>query len=216
MRLQAMPPPLNCANPGTPPPVSNVPDYSDGDWPTKAPLQIDTITRALACDATRVATLSFGIAQEDHMFDWLPNITDHFHNIAHGSQATNGGDWTMHFTIRTWMAQQVARLAQGLAAIPEGPGTALDNTAIVWLSELGYETPKSDPSNQAHLRGDYGGSTASAIIGGGGGAIDCGQVLDVGGRDYCDLLLTLVHAMGYTDVTTVGKSSTGPIAALLK
>jgi hypothetical protein len=52
------------------------------------------------------------------------------------------------------------------------------------------------------------------IIGDAGGFFKPGRVVDLGGTSYHNLLLTLVHAMGYTDVTKVGASGTTVLTAL--
>ena len=143
-------------------------------------------------------------------------MSDDFHTVSHESVDGTGDNWQKHFNVRKWQAEQMARLAQGLADIPEGDGTAFDNTCIVWMSELGYETPLTDPTRNAHMRGGVNGQTATALIGNCSGFFDSGKVVDAGARNYCDLLLTLVHAMGYTDVQSVGSSSSGPLSAIIR
>ncbi len=53
------------------------------------------------------------------------------------------------------------------------------------------------------------------IIGDCGGFFKTGQVVDLGGTSYHNLLLTIVHAMGYADVTSVGAKGTTVLTPLL-
>ncbi len=57
------------------------------------------------------------------------------HSIGHG-QGFNGRTWDeLAITIRRFHFEQMARLAKKLQAVPEGRGTMLDNTVIVYLSD---------------------------------------------------------------------------------
>jgi hypothetical protein len=90
------------------------------------------ITAALACDLTRVVTLQMG----------GPNIVDlglppgDIHEgYAHHSEETQEAKNGM-IKYHAYHAQMISDLAQSLARIPEGSGTLLDNTLIVWTGEL--------------------------------------------------------------------------------
>ena len=57
------------------------------------------------------------------------------HNIGHGG-SYNGKSWReLAVMIRRFHMTLIARLATKLAAIPEGDGSMLDNTLIVYLSD---------------------------------------------------------------------------------
>ena len=57
------------------------------------------------------------------------------HAIGHGG-SFNGRPWDdLAITIRRFHFEQIARLAKKLQAVPEGRGTMLDNTVIVYLSD---------------------------------------------------------------------------------
>ena len=57
------------------------------------------------------------------------------HSIGHGKEH-NGRPWDeLATTIRRFHFEQMARLAKKLQAVPEGRGTMLDNTVIVYLSD---------------------------------------------------------------------------------
>jgi Protein of unknown function (DUF1552) len=199
--------PFSCTAP-TAPPNTKPPDYSEGYWPDKAPQHIGVLVGALRCDAARVASMMFGFSGDSNHHAWLGNDED-FHTVAHES---NKGEFAHHFSVRKWEVSQVASLASSLAAIPDasGMGTLLDNTTIVCLPELGLVTA----ADEAHSREGPKG-VGGVIIGDCGGFFKTGQAVDLGGTSYHNLLLTLVHAMGYTDVTSVGAKGTTVLTQLL-
>jgi hypothetical protein len=47
--------------------------------------------------------------------------------------------------IDNWYAQQIAALLQRMDSIPEGNGSLLDNTLVVWGRELGTTSHRMDP-----------------------------------------------------------------------
>jgi hypothetical protein len=201
-------PSFSCSMPGTAPPNRNPPSYDSGNWPQKSPEQIGVLTSALRCDATRVATFMLGFSQETTPHSWAGNDTD-FHTVAHDSNKPNY--FNNHFLVRKWQYGQVAALAQSLAAAPDpsGSGTLLDSTTIVCMSELGLITAADEAHSRAGVKG-----VGAVIIGDAGGFFKPGRVVDLGGTSYHNLLLTLVHAMGYTDVAKVGSQGTTVLTAL--
>jgi hypothetical protein len=89
-----------------------------------------------------------------------------------------------------------ASLLAKLDAVPEGTGTLLDNSIVVWGSELGdayTHNPEPTPF----------------IVAGGAGVLKVGQHLDCQGAYHNRLLVTLCHALGAPDVTTFGHSDMG-------
>ena len=84
--------------------------------------------------------------------------------------------------------KQLAYFLRALAAIPEGDGTALDHTIVVWGNELGR------------------GNTHSAqpipiVIAGGNKLIRGGRKLSYDGVQINRLLVSLASAMGLDDQT---------------
>jgi hypothetical protein len=181
------------------------PDIDWKEYPKRIRSHIDTLIAAVRCDATRVATLMLGVAQEGLEHTWL-GFNDNFHSVAHGD-VPNFKE--QHFAVRKWQAEQVAYLVKGLDSIKEGNGSALDNTVIAWVSELGYY-PWSQDASGRHMRDQV----TTLLIGGCGGYFNTGRVVDVQQSDYCNLLVTLGQAMGYPDVTSFGKFGTTALTAL--
>ncbi|MFO0746234.1 MAG: DUF1552 domain-containing protein [Myxococcota bacterium] len=176
------------ASPGAPT------DEHGYDYPTAARLQMDNVVAALACDVTRVATVMLGYAQNTVVHKWLGH-TDDFHQIAHGAVQDSLGKF---LAIDRWQAGEVAHLVGRLDALG-----LLDSTAVVWITELGLH--RFD-----HLKDNAG----VVIAGSAGGFLRTGRTVDMGGADYDDVLITLLHAMGATDITHFGATGTGPLAIL--
>jgi hypothetical protein len=201
-RLQRSPGTGAVCGPAGPAPAADIPWQN---YPVRIGHHIDTIVGAFRCDATRVASLLFGLAQETVEHPWVGS-KDNFHSVAHGDVAN---PQEQHFNVRKWQAGQIANLLRGLQAIPEGNGTVLDNTTILRVSELGYYPWASDPTGR-HLRNQV----TSLVIGNAGGYFKTGRLVDTQQSDYCNMLLTMGHALGYPDLASFGKFGTTPIAAL--
>ncbi|MEL6181599.1 MAG: DUF1552 domain-containing protein, partial [Myxococcota bacterium] len=96
--------------------------------------QMDLLVLALACDLTRVATFQFSNAWNKITFPWIEsNIEGHTLSHAGPSNTTYNDQWTRR---NAWYSEQLAYLLQRMSEIPEGNGTLLDNTAIIWTSEV--------------------------------------------------------------------------------
>jgi len=90
------------------------------------------ITAAFACDVTRVAMQvhgQFGPAE------FGSNAGDVHQDIAHQAVAGNPAAMQMG-TYYKKHAEQFATIIAGLKAVKEGNGTMLDNTVVVWATEL--------------------------------------------------------------------------------
>jgi hypothetical protein len=83
-----------------------------------------------------------------------------------------------------YYASRVAKLATALDAVPEGNGTMLDNTLIVWANEQG--------------RGDHNQANVPVVlIGKASGALPKGgRVIDAGPQVFNRLGCTILNAMG--------------------
>ncbi len=120
---------LTCS--AVPEPVASVSSY-DENFDAFAEL----IGAAFACDITRVATLSLGeLPTAD--FGW-DHLSDDVHKgIAHGIYDSTRKHQAMTDYL-TLHSQQVARLVSLLESLPDVDGRSImDNTLIVWGSELG-------------------------------------------------------------------------------
>jgi hypothetical protein len=105
-------------------------------------LQLSMIAQAFACDLTRVITLQYFEDGCDGLAPWaLPNVSASDpladpHVCTHADPGTPGRAEKMA-TYQNWYSQQIVKMMDLLAAIPEGDGTVLDHTLIVWTNENG-------------------------------------------------------------------------------
>ena len=121
------------------------------------------------------------------MFGWKGINLNCHDNVAHldtsdvGSTPLNTARVVL---MNQYYANCVAKLATALDAVPEGNGTMLDNTLVVWANELG--------------RGDHNlNNVPVVLIGGAGGAIPRGgRVIDVGPQVFNRLGCTILNVMG--------------------
>lgn len=98
--------------------------------------QFDIGAAALICGLTNVMTISSGagIRDFDICFTGL-GLKKGKHHTGHGG-SQNGMTWyEVSEMIRRFHFEQIAKLAGRLDAVPEGDGTMLDNTVIVYLSD---------------------------------------------------------------------------------
>jgi hypothetical protein len=105
---------------------------------------VTVIGAALACGLTRVASVQFGYGGGKWKFAWRGIGINHHDDIAHhdvsddvGTTADQVQTTSYVTTISQYYADVVRSLATYLDAIPEGSGTFLDNTLVVWSSEFG-------------------------------------------------------------------------------
>lgn len=172
----------------------------DLDVPTTFLGHIDTLAAAFACDVTRVATLVMGGSGYIGPYSWA-GVNEDYHECAHGAVPNATALFTQ---ANVWHAQMLASLLERLDAIPDGDGTLLDNSLVVWTSELGLHPHTHSKSNMGVV-----------LAGSAGGYLSTGRFLNLGGAHYHDLLLTIAHAMGLTDVSSFGDDGTAVLDALL-
>jgi hypothetical protein len=164
--------------------------------------QSDLLASILACDLTRFASLQFRVGENDNdRYTWL-DLTHEGHHLITHSGDTNAAERANLSKIYTWYSDRFAYLLDKLDSVKEGEGTMLDNTLVVWGSELGKGNSHSFKR------------TPFVVAGGGQGAHKPGRFLDYeanGARGVIHnrLLVSLAHAFGMTDVTTFGNNDTG-------
>lgn len=143
-------------------------------------LQIEQLVMALACDITRVASLQVSSAANNIRFPFLYSYADdHVLSHAGASDTTSIDEWAMR---QSWYASQFAYMLALMDAVPEGDGTLLDNTLVLFGSELGQG------SSHAHTDIPF------MLAGGAGGALKGGRYLQYSGKAHNDLLVSCLHA----------------------
>jgi hypothetical protein len=170
--------------------------YSDEDL--RARVMVDLIHMAFICDLSRVATLQITTFQS-HMNVWqlsndlgMPIRADQ-HEVGHNGDADNRGQIVVS-TLLGWHVDIWGQLVRKLKETPEGAGTALDNSAIVFMPEAGHGTQLNDGAspNATHSVEEM-----VQLIAGRAGGLQPGKHIDTGGAHPVQNLISAMQAVGY-------------------
>lgn len=141
-------------------------------------LMCDILVLGFQTDTTRICTLKLN---NDHSSLRFPNLgVDYMihHLLSHSDTA----DW---LKVNQFFLEQAAYIARKLDAIQEGARTALDNTMLLYCSSM--------------LTGSHDATQLPVVVlGGAGGRINGGRVLDYKGkpeRQMCRLYLSMMDKM---------------------
>jgi hypothetical protein len=159
-------------------PVNGLPE----DLREHAKLMLDLIAIAFQTDKTRVATLLISRDLSAMYYPFLEVKQGH-----HGASHYNNND--EYERITRWHVSQFAYLAAKLDTMPEGNGTVLDNSCLLFLSNL-WVGRTHDNSRLPMV-----------LAGGLGGTLQTGRTLDYvkagdENRKACSLYLSLMDRMG--------------------
>jgi len=150
LRYATPPPPPPAASSCAPPSTSSVPNY---DWPSFrkgehddvfAQTQIESLVQALACDVTRTASLFFWAGGDPGFVTEFapstsPYIAGNWHASVHGDGSPNDPTPASLTKAFGFYAKYFTKLIQRLAAVQDTDGSRmLDNTLVLWVSDLGY------------------------------------------------------------------------------
>ena len=134
---------------GLPPEYQRVdpPDF-DGDmkdWPRIAKLQSDLLVQAFAARQTRVASYMLTKCQGLARFPWLGYTAARHHDYTHADGQAPGAEGVegqrILRDICRWHVEEFAYLLSRLKSIPEGDGTLLDHSCLVYLHEHAEANP---------------------------------------------------------------------------
>ena len=161
---------------------------------------------ALQANLTNVLTIASGCGEYFGSWKGL-GVSDTGHGLGHIDQPGNG-IWTK---IRQYNCEMLVRLMKALEAIPEGTGSMMDNTLIVYSSNNGKEQ-HTDGSNWPFV-----------LLGNGGGRFKTGQYTHVKERPINDLYTTFLRGVGAPvdrfnldkNMANLTHSKLGPIEELL-
>ncbi len=126
------------------------------DWPRIAKLQSDLLVHALASRQTRVASYMLTKCQSLTRFPWLGHTTDQHHGYTHKNAAAPEAQRIMR-DINRWHVEEFAYLLAKLKSIPEGDGTLLDHTLLVYVHEHAEANSHKTSGMTAILAGHAGG-----------------------------------------------------------
>ena len=187
------------------PTISDV-DLTKDDLYLKAgQMQMDLAVAALACNQTRILTFQWSYSESEHLFMFLNSIQGNHHAISHDF-SSSGTNYDAYNSIQTWYAQQFLYFLQKMDSYKEGDKTLLDNTIVLWATEIG-ESTMHDLTLMPYV-----------LAGSAGGKIKAGRFIDYGSskKDNNQMLVSIANAMGASDVTSFGDASgkTGPLPNL--
>jgi hypothetical protein len=164
---------------------------TNDNLPKLSQMQIDLLVHSLVCDWTRVATLQYTNSVGQARMRWL-EIEESHHELSHEPDS-NVAVQEKLTKINKWYCEQLAYLVRRLAETPEpnGSGTLLDNTTIVWTNELG--------KGNSHTLNDI-----PFVLVGKGLGFRMGRSLKYDRLAHNRLLMAFAHAFGH-HVETFGK-----------
>ena len=105
--------------------------------PKLSRMQMDLLHSSFVADMNRVATYQFTNSVGMARMNWL-GISEGHHQLSHEPD-TNKAAVEKLVKINKWFCQEIAYFANKLKNTPEpnGSGSMLDNTLLVWTNELG-------------------------------------------------------------------------------
>lgn len=168
---------------------------------------LDVGIATLKAGLTNVLTIGSGRGEIFGAWKGL-GIVEAGHNLGHMEQPGN----PIWIKIRQYNCRMLVKLMQELESVPEGNGTMMDHTLIVYSS------------NNADKQHTNGANWPFVLLGNCGGRIKTGQFTQLDGkRPVNALYTTLLHAIGAPrdrfnmDKSTAGKhdSTVGPIEELM-
>lgn len=160
----------------------NIPRPADGipqDVAEHMRLMCDILVLAFQTDTTRLCTLKLN---NDHSSLRFPNLgVDYM--IHHLLSHSDTDDW---LKVNQFFVSQLGYIATKLAGIQEGERSVLDNSMLMMCSSM--------------LNGNHDATQLPVVmVGGGGGTIQGGRVLDYrkdSNRQMCRLYLSMMEKMG--------------------
>ncbi len=169
-------------------------------------LLMDLTSAALQCDRTRVVTIQVGFSGEHYvgLRGFRKGNRSWHDEIHHKASQRSHPDYPEWFWMTQLWARHLAYLAKSLKAVPEGNGTMLDNTLILWGCEMGIahsHSPRDVPYT---------------IIGGRGMGVNTGQYLRFARSEpHAKLLTSVQRAFGIQAAGTGNQPNCGPLNGVL-
>jgi hypothetical protein len=172
----------------------------DPEYAAVADIMMKLVALATVCDMNRVCTVQFSRGSGGPTFRWDGMNHDfNHHQISHrnGRDDDQGPDLSgvedMITAVDTWYAGRMAELCRLLSMFQEGSGSALYNSAIVWMNELTDGKAHSFNNMPVVIAGSAGGYLRQGQV------VNCsasGNLEAVTGAPHNKLLTTLLNAVG--------------------
>lgn len=144
--------------------------------------QLRLIKTAFMCDMTRVATFMWAAGTSHVNFS---DVIEGVRDMGHHGITHSGGPNEELALIDTWYSERMAQFLLDMDATPDpyGTGSLLDNTLVVYTSEM--------------ARGGHTFQDVPVILFGGGGGLSGGRYLEYDGRSFNDLWLSVAEGLGH-------------------
>ena len=183
------------------PPLDEGVANDNDNIPRLSKMQMDLLVNTFANDMARVATLQFTNSVGNARMRWL-GIEEGHHTLSHDPDHQEQSVEKLT-KINVWFCEQLAYLARRLSETkePNGEGTLLDNTLILWTNELG--------KGNSHTLDNI-----PFVLVGNGCNFKMGRSLKFDKVAHNRLWLSIAHAMGH-ELQTFGNvklSEGGPLS----
>ncbi|RPH40189.1 MAG: DUF1552 domain-containing protein, partial [Planctomycetota bacterium] len=168
-----------------PPPAPDASLRDENDSiPKLSRQQIELMVNSFKQDFARIASLQYTQSVGGAKFRWL-GITEGQHELSHKPDKDEAAQAALT-KINKWYCEELAYLCKRLQETPEpdGQGSLLDNTLIVWTNELGQ--------GNSHTRNNI-----PFIAVGNGLDWKMGRSLKLKGVPHNRFLLSLAHGFGH-------------------
>lgn len=192
--------PGSCESPGG---VFAMNSQDNDNFPAVGQAQMDLLVAGLACGFSNVGTIQWSHTVSPTVPTWL-NLNEGHHALSHMSDG-NAQGVADFVTAERWFAEQFRYLVERLDALPEpdGEGSMLDNTVLLWAKEMG--------DSRLHVCE----SVPFVIAGSGSGAFTTGRYVTYPGESHTKLLVSICRAMGLQNATFGNPShGTGELSGL--
>jgi hypothetical protein len=145
-------------------------------------LMFDMIALAFQANLTRVATFMMAAEVSNQPYNFI-GISDAFHPLSH--HANNAQKMERLARVQTWNTTEFARFLQKLQGLPDGDGNMLDNSFVLFGSNM----------SDSNLHNHY--PLPTAVVGGGMGKLKGNQHLRYAEKTpIANLHLTLLDRIG--------------------
>ncbi len=157
---------------------------TNDNMPRTSKMQIDLLVNSMANDMARLATLQYTNSVGQARMGWL-DIADGHHSLSHKPDSETESQEKL-IKINKWFCEQLLYLVEKLDKTPEpnGTGSLLDNTTVVWTNELG--------KGNSHTLHDI-----PFVLVGNGLDFKMGRSLRYRHTEHNRLLLAFAHGMGH-------------------
>jgi hypothetical protein len=192
MRLQSSP--IACEGPVL---GDEVDANKSSNTPVVMDAMISLMTASLSCGLSNVASMQYRVGENDggYLYDWL-GITSLEHHLMTHEPDSNAEAKANLTKIYTWYTEMFDTFLDKLDAIPEGNGTMLDNSIVVWGSELGKG------NTHAFEKVPF------VVAGRAGGKLQGGRYLQFEDVEHNRLLVSVAQLFGAAELEKFGTTDT--------